>query len=209
MTRQTLHDALTQLATHFDLDTTTLHDYAAEDEIGGYHTDPAQATWPMGSLWAVEGQVLYALVRALRPSNVLELGTYAGCSTAHIEAALKKNRKGALVTVDNLHDGKGIDADTGKRVELVNEDAIDYLKKTRSSFDLIFEDLTHETDVTKAAWTYGPKRLEDGGVMVSHDAAHPIVGQTVRDAIRAAGTRAALVLDIAPADCGLAVWRND
>lgn len=204
-----LEDALKTIANRYDLDADKLAEYAEEDDIGGYHSDAAQATWPMGSLWAVEGKILYALIRATRPSSVLELGTYAGCSTAHIEAALKKNRKGSLTTVDNLHDGKEIANDTGKRVEVVNEEAIAYLKKTRTSYDMIIEDLTHERDQVTEAWTYGPKRLAEGGWMLSHDAMHFIVGQAVREGIEAAGIDDALYLLTEPADCGWAVWRHD
>lgn len=204
-----LQTALAQLAARYDLDADTLAEYAAEDDIGGYHTDPKQAAWPMGSLWAVEGQVLYALVRAIRPTSVLELGTYAGCSTAHIEAALKKNRKGNVVTVDNLHDGREVTADLGKRVEVVREDAETYLKKTRTTYDLIFEDLTHTTALTAAVWTHAPKRLADGGFLVSHDAMHYVVGEAVCAGIAQAGVSNPWLGLIAPADCGLAVWRND
>lgn len=203
-----LDTALTKLATRYDLDAEALRDYAAEDEVGGYHSDPKQAAWPMGSLWTVEGQVLYALIRATRPANVLELGTYAGCSTAHIEAALKKNRKGSLVTVDNLHDNRTPATDYGKRVSVVHEEATAYLVASTDTFDFIFEDLTHTVTLTAQVWAAARNRLSADGFLVSHDAAHYIVGQAVRDGIQQAGVTDAWVGLIAPSDCGLAVWRN-
>lgn len=204
-----LNTALAQLADRYELDADQLIAYADEDDIGGYHADSKQAAWPMGSVWEVEGKILYALVRALRPSDVLELGTYAGCSSAHIEAALKKNRKGSLTTVDNLHDGRDVTADLGKRVYTIRDEALIYLKTSDRTFDFIFEDLTHEADVTAAVWREGRKRLADNGVMVSHDAMHHIVGDSVRAGIAAAGVKNLWMGLIAPADCGLAVWRND
>lgn len=203
-----LDTALTQLATRYDLDADKLITYATEDSVGGYHADPAQAAWPMGSVWAVEGQVLYALVRALRPALVLELGTYAGCSTSHIAAALDKNRKGKLIAVDNLHDGRDVSVKLGKRVEVVRAEAMDYLEGTTDTFDLIYEDLTHTRSLTAAVWRAGKVRLAKGGVMVSHDAMHLIVGEAVRNGIADAGIDKPWLGLIAPSDCGLAVWRN-
>jgi hypothetical protein len=43
--------------------------YAAEDTLGGYHWDERQRQFPSGSLWQVEGQMLYALVRWLKPDT--------------------------------------------------------------------------------------------------------------------------------------------
>jgi predicted O-methyltransferase YrrM len=204
-----LDEALTKIAARLDLDADELRTFADEDDVGGYHSSPELAQWGMGSLWAVEGKILYALVRALRPASVLELGSYYGCSTAHIEAALKKNRKGNLTAVDNQTDGVAIQHKPGKRVEVVNEDGIAYLKKTRTSYDLIFEDLSpHSADVTAQAWEYGVKRLADDGVMVSHDAMHFVVGEQVRAGIQQAGIENPLTLLVEPSDCGLAVWRN-
>jgi predicted O-methyltransferase YrrM len=203
-----LDEALAKIAARHDLDADELRTFADEDDVGGYHSDPALAQWGMGSIWAVEGKILYAIVRALRPASVLELGSYHGCSTAHIEAALKKNRKGNLTAVDDQTDGVTMQYKPGKRVEVVNEDGIAYLKKTRTTYDLIFEDLSHEVAVTAQAWEYGVKRLADGGVMISHDAMHFVVGEQVQAGIQQAGIENPLTLLVEPSDCGLAVWRN-
>lgn len=45
--------------------------------------------------------LLYSLMKRERPSNVVELGTGAGVSTAWIAAALKENGEGRLYTFDN------------------------------------------------------------------------------------------------------------
>ena len=51
------------------------------------------------------GQLLYALVRAMRPTTVLEFGTGHGFSTLHIAAALRDNGEGQLVSAE-LHPEK-------------------------------------------------------------------------------------------------------
>ena len=43
---------------------------------------------------------LYALVRALRPSVVVETGVSSGVSSAHLLLALRKNRTGRLISID-------------------------------------------------------------------------------------------------------------
>jgi len=47
-----------------------------------------------------EGQLLYGLVRALRPSVVLEWGTGYGYSTIHLAAAVRDNAGGMVTEVD-------------------------------------------------------------------------------------------------------------
>jgi predicted O-methyltransferase YrrM len=48
---------------------------------------------PRGSMdYREECVVLYALVRALRPARVLEMGTHLGGSATHIAQALADNR---------------------------------------------------------------------------------------------------------------------
>src|SRR3990167_10454525 len=94
-----LHSALEQIASAYSLDANALIAYAAEDLETGW--DHGEGEWPTGSIWQVEGQVLYALVRALKPARVLELGTWYGCSATHILQALEANGYGALLVLDN------------------------------------------------------------------------------------------------------------
>jgi len=53
-----------------------------------------------GTLAGPQGEVLYALVRAIRPSLVVETGTANGVSTTFLLAALERNRAGRLVSID-------------------------------------------------------------------------------------------------------------
>lgn len=53
-----------------------------------------------GSVHPLEGALLYALVRTLRPATVVETGTANGFSTSYLLAALKRNRSGRLLSID-------------------------------------------------------------------------------------------------------------
>ncbi len=46
------------------------------------------------------GQFLYGLVRAVKPTNAVETGTFEGFSAVNIAQALKDNKKGMLWTID-------------------------------------------------------------------------------------------------------------
>jgi len=56
-----------------------------------------------GATLGPANEVLYLMIRALRPSVVLETGTAAGFSTAFMLQALKDNREGDLFSI-SLHD---------------------------------------------------------------------------------------------------------
>lgn len=212
-----LDTALEQIADFLDLDADTLKAYAAEDNIGGWHPHPAQATFPNGSLFGVEGQVLYALVRALQPVEVVELGTFHGASSTHLLSALDANGKGKLTGVDaGIDAGEGVAIGDLIPVELrgrfahVSKMAQDYLAGRKDSTQtFIFEDALHDVETTRDVWTLAQKKLKPGGVIMSHDAAHHIVGEAVRAGIEAAGVTDYLTVLIEPSDCGLAIWRRN
>jgi predicted O-methyltransferase YrrM len=54
-----------------------------------------------------EGQLLYGLVRALRPSLVLEIGTGHGFSAIHLAAGCRDNEAGRVVTVEISEERRG------------------------------------------------------------------------------------------------------
>ena len=126
-----------QLAEDLNLDEDELIAYAEEDTIGGW--EPG-GEWPIGAVFASEGRILYALIRALRPSVVVEFGVKNGCSSKHILAALVRNHKGKLVSYDPV---LAVDPDSFtpaqlKHWELINDDA--RIAKFPSRADFVFED---------------------------------------------------------------------
>ena len=66
-----------------------------------------------GSLF---GRLCYALVRAVRPQNVVETGVCYGISSAHILAALNENAQGHLFSIDLPPLGKNGDAYVGSLI---------------------------------------------------------------------------------------------
>lgn len=222
-----LEAALDSIALAFGFDADTLIEYAALDPHGGYHAAYDDG-FPTGSIWRVEGQILYALVRALidsLPANAafyaVELGTHYGCSATHILQAIADSGKGGtLVCVDlNGAAGNMIPNHLLDYVEFVTGDMFDYLAKQATGvFDLILEDGSHGTDDVARVWTAAHSLLAPGGVIVGHDAEHwhaasnSGVGEAVREGIAHAGyyglvapVRTYLVQ---PSDCGLAVFRK-
>lgn len=197
-----LNETLDLIAATFNLDADELKEYASVDNVGGW--DKGHGPWPMGSIWSVEGQVLYALIRATGAADVLEMGAYHGCSSTHIVNALE-HTNGEMVTVD-------VDAGIETRIveherrKLVVSDLKNYLP-TKSKFGLIFEDSDHDPVNVEHAWRYGVESLAPGGFMISHDAMHWSVGEQVRKAIESTGVFPLYVLS-EPSDCGLAIWRK-
>lgn len=178
--------------------------YAREDTIGGFHPNAAIAVWPVGAIWEVEGQFLYALTRAVQPKTVYEVGTGRGCSTAHIATALKINGNGALTTLDDSRLAYAHDTLDG--VTYRKGDAVAILSGLKDgSVDLIFEDLDHNVETVEAVARLAQAKLAPGGMLISHDAAHPIEGAGVREGYARAGIVPTVLL-IKPSDCGFAVW---
>ena len=199
-----LADALTDIEARCDL--TDLHVYAAEDTYGGF--DGGAGTSPGGSLWTVEGQVLYALVRALGGS-VCELGTLHGASAAHLAAAVRANRYGMAYCID-IWEGAGslIPADLRPYCRQQFMRGQDWLAKQKNaSLALIFEDADHDETMGETVRRLAQTKLIPGGLLVSHDAAHASAGAHVCEGLRRAGLDFTVYL-IEPSDCGLALWQR-
>lgn len=188
--------------------------FAQQDPHGGYNAAYDDG-FPSGSLWRVEGQFLYALIRALKPAHVLELGTWHGASATHILQALHDNGRGELDCVDNraygdIVIGDMIPDELRLRMAIRDtplEDMIERALKRGYHYDFIFEDAMHNVEQVEFVWSHADQLLTPGGVIVSHDAMHAIAGEAVREGIKRAGYAPEMVL-IEPADCGFAVWRK-
>lgn len=205
-----LHEALATIAAQFDLDPAALIAYADEDTLGGFHADSQQSRWQVGSIWGVEGQVLYALTRALQPQHIAEFGVNVGCSSTHFLTALAVNEaSGTLDSIDpwegagqdvpsDLRDGWNLHFTLGTEWLTAQPDA---------HFDILFEDMVHGAEATRDWWQVARRKVAPGGVILSHDATHPGIGMSVQQGIRDAGVTPALY-SIEPSDCGLALWVN-
>ncbi len=184
-----LPDALSAFAAFLTLDAAELHEYASADTYGGWHPDEAQRQFAVGSLFAVEGQALYALVRALCPANVLELGVNHGASSTHFLAALDANGSGKLTSVD-IWGGAGyaIPDALKPQANLVYADALEAITTLDdNSVDFVFEDLLHGDEQTRLIIEALQPKLTPGAVVVHHDSEHGDDGVKVKAGISAAG----------------------
>jgi predicted O-methyltransferase YrrM len=202
-----LIDTLFQLEKYLGLELDSLMPYAEADNIGGYHPDAAQRKWWTGAIWEVEGKTLYALIRALQPETVVEVGSGTGCSSTHMAAALKANGGGHVTTVDRGNTPQ-IPADLQVFVTILPGDGIDYLALLPdNSVDFILEDADHTKDMCAAIGELAKTKLKPGGVLMAHDAAHFAVGADVKAGYDLAGLDFRVYLTD-PSDCGWAVWKR-
>jgi hypothetical protein len=208
-----LNEALQTLATYYKLDANELLAYADEDTIGGWDekhngevTRNGNPVWEIGSLWEVEGKILYALIRALKPAHVIEIGSYHGCSTTHICEALLKNGKGKLTSVDITHRFKA-PARFKKVLKQVESDLFKYEFPKTPRVDFVYEDALHEPGQVSHIWNLFKKFAKKGAAILSHDAEHYIVGKNVRMGIGEIVDDYKTML-VNPSDCGFAYWKK-
>ena len=198
-----LYEALQQIAAKFDLNIDDLVAYAAEDVIGGRDTHPDQ--WNAMSVHAAEGQILYALVRALKPQRVLEVGVATGGTSTHILSALATNGSGELHSVDiEPNCGQLVPESLRGHWHLTIGDALVIdLPQT----DFIFEDGAHSYEFTRDIL----KRLKPLGarVIVAHDYfSHEVYGGFGVKQAWDEQMPNALGIKIDRAFTGLGVWAN-
>lgn len=202
------------------IDGDALNKFAAEDRIGGWDLD--KGGWPIGSLWSVEGKVLYALIRHLRPDLVVEVGTHRGCSTTHIATALDINDNGLIVTLDTAPGvGDLIPSTLNKRVNKVQAHGAKWLfEQPDESIDIIYEDADHSAETCMMIAQLATLKLKPGGLHIVHDAAHDTawlgdgsqihsdVGATIRRGLEMVLGNQFRVYRTDPSDCGFALWQK-
>lgn len=217
-----IENVLLLIGAQLSLDGNELIQYANEDTIGGYHNNPAYATWPGGSMWESEGRIIYALIRALKPETVIELGAFVGCSASHMAAAVMRNGSGKVYSLDSGRAGAAhgslIPDNLKHLVTLISADGIEWLEaQDDNSLDFLLEDMMHDTPSVKVVAELAMKKLKPGGLLINHDASHDFAwidtqgnktnspeGAAVREGLRQANVEyRAYITD--ESDCGLSV----
>lgn len=139
-----------------------------------------------------DGRAIYYLISALRPTDVLEVGTHIGVSTAHISCALRRTAaEGArlphLTTVDIVdvndpetqpwikngseHSPLEIVRKLGNSdlVHFVAQNSTEFLENCERTFDFIFLDGSHAAEMVYQETSLALQLLNDGGVILLHD----------------------------------------
>ena len=122
-----------------------------------------------------EALALYLLVRSLRPDTLLETGTYKGVSTTYISAAMNRNGKGTIVTVDtNSNAGEDIPEHLCDRISfyrgISSIASYNDLRQNEAPFDIFFHDSLHSYENVICELFLFAQLLTDNGIIICHDA---------------------------------------
>jgi len=120
------------------------------------------------------GELLYGLIRALKPVKVVETGTFEGFSAVNIAQALKENGVGILWTIDTK--------DYGAREMFKDYGVTDWLETiigtspnaleeivSKNKVDFVFLDGAHGQSIVSAELEVLHKYLEKGSYIAGHD----------------------------------------
>lgn len=137
-----------------------------------------------GSINYMDCIALYAIIRYMKPEQVLELGCFIGTSTYMLLTAILDNGFGHITSVDIKPVGQTwtVHGETKRRSEnvenvdkeyitLVESDATEYLTSMQdNSVPFIFEDSSHSYEHTRSISIGAKFKLQPGGIIVFHDA---------------------------------------
>jgi len=122
------------------------------------------------------GQLLLVLARMAGATRMLELGTATGYSGAWL---LRSSPKARLVTLETdparAAEARGnLDAaGVGARAEVVEVDALGWLRSSRGRFDLVFNDLLNSLpseEAVRECFELSTRRLGPGGLLIADNA---------------------------------------
>lgn len=205
----TLDTALEQIAIYLEVDAQQLKVYAEEDQIGGFAFNDIpmkNQRWPIGSIWEPEGKVLYVLIRYFKPKIIVEVGTYYGCSTAHLVTACARNDKGLVYCVDIDFEKMELDPLFAKYVQRIETDALQWIPDF--DIDFLFEDGEHCLGFTETIMRNCLPQVRTDGLVLCHDYFHNTVSVYVRSEFDRATKNQAQGVLIEPSDCGLGYFQK-
>jgi predicted O-methyltransferase YrrM len=148
--------------------------YSDEDKLGGVNPGDRRA--------------LYYLIMALKPKNVLEVGTHVGASTLYIATALKRLGAGGKVNSIDIVDvndplrgawkSAGLSRSPRRSAELLKcashisfhmSDSISFMRTTKEQFDFIFLDGDHRARTVYQEVISAMPLLSKDGIVLLHD----------------------------------------
>ena len=150
--------------------------------------------------------MLYALVRGLRPTNILEIGSAFGGSARIIHQAMLANGCGNLHCVDiNPQPELEVFADALPDVTLIKGSSWDLYTSRRDAetnalFDFVFIDGDHSYRGVKQDIECAISMSELGAVLLFHDAHNPEVKRAIGDSLHYFGVDCGILTVHAPVD---------
>jgi len=113
----------------------------------------------------------YALIRAIKPDNVVETGTDKGLGSCAMAAALLRNGKGVLTTIDvNPDSGYLISDEYATVTERVIGESVDVLQKGITPIDLFLHDSLYTREYETAEFDAVAERLSVSAIVLSDNA---------------------------------------
>ncbi|MCH7827570.1 MAG: class I SAM-dependent methyltransferase [Bacteroidetes bacterium] len=170
-------------------------------DLGGYHPNSDESKWPVGSIFENEGKRLYDLVRKEKPLLIVEIGGFVGCSTSWMAKAIRDNKKGKIISIDNnAHAGKWslIPKELKQFVAFAVNDC--FSCKVPEDIDILFEDGMHTYGFTQKVLERFPAKI-----VVCHDYMHWDCQNTVKPEFDKIFGAPDEVFFEKPSDCGLAI----
>jgi predicted O-methyltransferase YrrM len=128
--------------------------------------------WAMMVSGGLENATLKFLLKLINAKNVLEVGTFVGYSALSMAEALPNDGK---VTTLDINDefvsvAKEVwpQSESGKKIELVLGEALDFMTKTSQKYDMIFIDADKVNYINY--FNRGLEILETGGIIAVDNA---------------------------------------
>jgi predicted O-methyltransferase YrrM len=168
-------------------------------DFGGYKDALAMNT--------EEAELLYALVRAVKPKVVFEIGTHMGYSTMHLLEAVKDNGEGHVWTTDPF------EFNAFGRILAEDRHWIDFLDKKGcdvkldQKIDFVFVDGFHTIDDVRPEIANLLPQLSENAVVVFHDAQNDESNH--KEGVNAAIKEAGLATVWLPTFYGLQIYQHN
>jgi predicted O-methyltransferase YrrM len=140
---------------------------------------------PFGSGLGDSADLLYGLVRSMKPETCVEIGSARGKSACYIGLALQENRRGRLYAIDPHRPTKWNDAGAVDTFEMMSNNLAalgvsEYVSVLRAysedaardwsrPIDMVFIDGDHSYEGVKRDWELFVPYVKPFGVVVFHD----------------------------------------
>lgn len=176
------------------LDSNTLNsifdnkDYEAEYNAIRVEVEKLELPEYTGGVNIGDQRALFHLIRHFKPKNILEVGTFVGCSTTHIGLAIRDIQGAKLTTVDIADVNNAITqpwlnlgakyspqenikrVGCSDKVDFVVQDVKKYLADfSGAKYDFIFLDGSHKATDVYLEISHSLDILNEGGVILLHD----------------------------------------